>query len=135
VSAMPPGALLPRDWLIERLSDRPSATVGQTDGGALVDLTVADLARLFSKRPSTVRGWVERGHFPGAYKLHGKEWRVPQSAVTAFRDRQRSGADGAPTSRSRLSHWRTIKPPHGDRRTQTGQGAAVKRPLPGTAED
>src|SRR5205807_8012579 len=91
LSAMPPGTLVPRDWLVEQLdhgAGRPSdfdfvAAQGSTD------LTIVGLAELFGKRPSTVRAWVERGDFPGAYKLNGREWRVPLSAVEAFRDSQR----------------------------------------------
>ena len=82
LAAMPPGALVPRDWLLEQLSDPPPATSeASSTPSPLVDLTIGGLGRLFGKRPSTVRAWVERGDFPGAYKLHGKEWRVPASAV------------------------------------------------------
>ena len=79
---MPPGSLVPRDWLLEQLG-RPSSTA------SAIDLTIADLAELFGKRPSTVRAWVERGDFAGAYKLHGKEWRPPASSVETFQSRQR----------------------------------------------
>ena len=63
------------------------------DAGPDADLTVAALATLFGKRPNTVRAWVERGEFPNAYKLPGKqpkrcEWRVPTSDVETFRRRQ-----------------------------------------------
>ncbi len=103
LAAMPPGSLVPRDWLLEQLS---GASPLPSESPALVDLTIGDLARLFGKRPSTVRAWVERGDFPGAYKLHGKEWRVPASAVEAFQDRQRGRAKSEP----RLSAWRSVKP-------------------------
>ena len=80
--AMPPGSLVPRDWLLEQLGGEPSTVTA-------IDLTIADLADLFGKRPSTVRAWVEQGDFAGAYKLHRKEWRVPASSVEAFQNRQR----------------------------------------------
>lgn len=83
---MPPGTLVPRDWLLDQLSD---AGVGQAPSTALVDLTIPDLAKMFGKRPSTVRAWVERGDFAGAYKLHGKEWRVPADSVRRFQEQQR----------------------------------------------
>src|SRR5207245_1327497 len=70
-----------------------------------VDLTIRDLAQLFGKQPSTVRAWVERGDFPGAYKLHGKEWRVPVSAVEAFQNGERRRTA---KSESPLSAWRTV---------------------------
>ena len=82
---MPSGTLVPRDWLVELLS------VEGEPAESLVDLTIQDLARMFGKRPSTVRAWVERGDFRGAYKLHGKEWRVPAAAVEAFQAQQRAG--------------------------------------------
>lgn len=102
LAAMPPGSLVPRDWLLEQLSGVSVAPAASP----LVDLTIGDLARLFGKRPSTVRAWVERGDFAGAYKLHGKEWRVPVSAVEGFQDRQRP----RPKSDPKLSAWRSVKP-------------------------
>jgi excisionase family DNA binding protein len=83
---MPPGTLVPRDWLLDRLS---GAETAQAPSTALVDLTIQDLAKMFGKRPSTVRAWVERGDFAGAYKLHGKEWRVPADSVREFQEQQR----------------------------------------------
>jgi len=78
-------------------------------------MTIRDLAQLFGKQPSTVRGWVERGDFPGAYKLHGKEWRVPVSSVEAFQNRQRGGKSDAG-----LSAWRKVRRPHAPKRSETG---------------
>ena len=83
---MPPGTLVPRDWLLDQLSN---AGVIQAPSTALVDLTIPDLAQMFGKRPSTVRAWVERGDFAAAYKLHGKEWRVPADSVRQFQEQQR----------------------------------------------
>jgi len=83
---MPPGTLVPRDWLLDRLSGAETAQASST---ALVDLTIQDLAKMFGKRPSTVRAWAERGDFAGAYKLHGKEWRVPADSVREFQELQR----------------------------------------------
>jgi transposase len=56
---------------------------------SLVDLTIQEVATMFGKRPSTMRAWVERGDFAGAYKLHGKEWRVPVDSVRQFQAQQR----------------------------------------------
>lgn len=83
---MPPGTLVPRDWLLEQLAE---PGVAQAHSAGLVDLTIHDLAGMFGKRPSTVRAWVERGDFAGAYKLHGKEWRVPADSLRQFQERQR----------------------------------------------
>ena len=89
LAVMPSGTLVPRDWLLEQLAET-SVLQGESSG-SIVDLTIQHLAAMFGKRPSTVRAWVERGDFPGAYKLHGKEWRVPASAVHEFQAQQRAG--------------------------------------------
>ena len=72
------------------------------------DLTVAELAERFRRSASTVRGWCERGRFEGAYKLNGRDWRVPPAAIETFRERERGphrpgGAD--------LGAWRTHRRP------------------------
>ena len=86
LAGMPSGTLVPRDWLLEQLSGNSTPT---SSGSSPVDLPIAELARLFGKRPSTVRAWLERGDFPGAYKLHGKEWRIPAEAIERFQQEQR----------------------------------------------
>ena len=103
---MPSGTLVPRDWVLEQLSGgvRTSKEAETPAPAARVDLTIRDLAQLFGKQSSTVRAWVERGDFPGAYKLYGKEWRVPLTAVETFQDLQRQ----RPGSASKLSTWRRV---------------------------
>jgi Helix-turn-helix domain len=134
---MPPGTLVPRDWLLEQLTDASrGAPVAVAPAPALVDLTIRDLAHAFAKRPSTVRAWVERGDFPGAYKLNGKEWRVPVSAVEAFRDHQRHGKAprGGAETEPRLSAWRSVRPPKARSRSESGPDADTMRPPRGNAE-
>ena len=123
---MPSGTLVPRDWVLEQLS---GISPTPSESPAPIDLTISDLGRLFGKRPSTVRAWVERGDFPGAYKLHGKEWRVPVSAVETFQSRQRRG-----TSAAKLSAWRAVGRPSAETRSQPGQYPATKRSTHGNAE-
>jgi len=111
LQALPPGSLVPRDWILGRLADHPPTPGAPFPGPApAVDLTVEDLARLFGKRPSTVRAWIERGDFPGSYKLHGKEWRVPPAALDAFQRAQRARSatphSGAKTD---LAAWRSVR--------------------------
>ena len=138
LTAMPPGTLVPRDWVLEQLPDgAPGVPAVETPAPpARVDLTIRGLAQLFGKQASTVRAWVERGDFPGAYKLHGKEWRVPASAVEAFQDRQRhrkSPSRGAETE-SRLSAWRSVRPGKAPSRSESGRDADTKRSPHGNAE-
>jgi len=68
------------------------------------DFTIAELAVRFYRSPSTVRGWCERGRFEGAYKLNGRDWRIPQAGVDAFVAGQRS--EHAVT---RLGAWRAVQ--------------------------
>lgn len=84
VDASPEGAMLsvPRAWLVALLGDAEP-------GVGPVDLTVTDLAERFDRSPSTVRGWVEVGKFPGAYRLQGREWRVPAAGLAAFEEAER----------------------------------------------
>ena len=128
---MPPGTLVPRDWVLEHLSNG-FAGVPVAEAPALparVDLTIRDLAQLFGKQPSTVRAWVERGDFAGAYKLHGKEWRVPESGVEAFQNRQRGAK-----SDIRLSAWRRVRRSDTASRSQSGQDPVTTRSTHGNAE-
>lgn len=130
LEAIPPGALLPRDWLLERLSENSAAASSAEGSAPLVDLSVPDLATLFGKRPSTVRAWLERGDFPGAYKLQGKEWRVPPSGVHAFQNQQRleTGDNRPRDAVPRLSDWRKSE------RSERGREAATNRSPNGNAE-
>ena len=85
MTAMPPGTLVPRDWVLDRLSeDIPRvATVETPAPPARVDLTIRELAQLFGKQRSTVRAWVERGDFPAAYQ-------APREGVAHPRERRGS---------------------------------------------
>jgi len=72
------------------------------------DITVAELATRFQRSPSTIRGWLEGGLFPGAYKLRGREWRVPAAAIDTFRDLER-GQSSRPSVD--LGGWRKHQRP------------------------
>lgn len=103
--AYPAGSTVPvlREHALELLEG--SADVSQS--GA-VDLTVAQLAARFDRKPSAVRAWLERGDIPEAYKLNGREWRVPSASVEAFQERQRegNGRSKATSSSAALGDWR-----------------------------
>jgi excisionase family DNA binding protein len=87
VAPLPTGAAvtLPADALREWLDaydTEPAAEQPATPAGA--DLTVPEVAKLFGRGKSTVRGWIAEGSLPGAYLLKGREWRVPRAAVEAM---------------------------------------------------
>ena len=56
------------------------------------NLTVAQVAEILEVQPRTVRLYIERGHFPGAYKLDPtrkkSQYRIPQRDVTNFLAKQ-----------------------------------------------
>jgi excisionase family DNA binding protein len=68
-------------------------------------LTVTDVAARCGRSRSTVRGWCAAGELPGAFKLNGVAWRVPESALREFFEAQRD-----PT-RSRAPALGPSKPP------------------------
>jgi excisionase family DNA binding protein len=47
------------------------------------DLTVEDVAEETGRAPSTVRGWLLAGALRG-YKISGRDWRVPSSALRDY---------------------------------------------------
>ena len=109
--ALPPGTPIPvpAEVLRELLGGE-----GRAEGMPTVvpaDLTVCDLAVRFGRKPSTVRGWCEVGRFPGAYRLHGREWRIPAVALATFEAEARNGSKPvSPMSRRKpanLGTWRT----------------------------
>lgn len=53
-------------------------------------LTVALVAEQLHRSASTVRGWCEAGRFAGAFKLEGRDWRIPVAAIDAFLADQRA---------------------------------------------
>jgi hypothetical protein len=74
-----------------------------------MDLTVPQLAVLFGKAESTVRGWIEEGKFPGSYLLHRRQYRVPPAAVAEFQRRAANGSASAEPAGD-LSRWRAVAP-------------------------
>jgi hypothetical protein len=94
--ALPAGTPVPvpREILLELLASRAGSV--QPSAMPPADLTVADLCARFSRKPSAVRAWLERGDFEGAYKLKGRDWRVPAAAADRFQADQVGGA-GAKT--------------------------------------
>jgi hypothetical protein len=95
---------LTRDALLELVA---AESAGRSDLAiALPELTVPELAGRFHRSPSTIRGWCEQGRFEGAFKLNGRDWRIPQPAVDAFLAQQRRQPQVSPV---RLSAWRAMR--------------------------
>jgi hypothetical protein len=86
-AALPAGSAVtvPRERLLELLA----AAGDVPDAVSSADPTVEAVATRYGRAASTVRGWCESGRFPGAYKLHDREWRIPVAALEAFDDAAR----------------------------------------------
>jgi hypothetical protein len=97
---LPPGTALTltREGLLALAADDVAPDAPQ------VDLTVAELAARFHRAASTVRQWCERGRFEGAYKLNGRDWRVPLVALDGFLAKQRGERRVA-----QLGAWRAVR--------------------------
>jgi hypothetical protein len=107
--ALPAGAAVPvpREWLLELLAGQGSAASANPPA----DPTVEEIAARYGRAQSTIRGWCEAGRFPGAYKLHDREWRIPAAALEAFDTAARkrevpAGRRGRPVAS--LGDWRRV---------------------------
>jgi excisionase family DNA binding protein len=91
VRGLPAGTLVPvpLEWLNDLLEGTGPSEEASAPPPA--DLTVKELAARLGRQPSTVRGWVAAGQFPEAYRLQGRELRIPLASVMAFEEQQRLG--------------------------------------------
>jgi excisionase family DNA binding protein len=72
----------------------------------LSDLTLDEVCEAVKKKPSTVRSWLGRGELRG-YKLNGKAWRVPRSALAEYLAKQGgSDSEGHSDAEIDISAWR-----------------------------
>lgn len=126
VEAAPDEATVPVGWIRRLLAEQGSggtadpAESRRSRAEPAVDLTVTQVADLFARGHSTVRGWLTEGRFANAYRLHGREWRIPRSDVEAMqqaeRDRFRAagsragGSQAGPAEATDLSAWRNHVP-------------------------
>lgn len=74
------------DWLRDML-DRQMGKTPESD--VEVDLRAPEVGKILNRDASTVRLWCRAGLLPGAYRLLGREWRVPRSAIAKFQRQQR----------------------------------------------
>jgi excisionase family DNA binding protein len=90
IEQLPPGALVPvpREELLELLAgagvDGVLRTFREDPPAREADYSVREVAAQFGKAVSTVRGWCEAGQLPGAYRVRGREWRIPRRAIAAM---------------------------------------------------
>lgn len=78
LASLPDEALVPVGWIREQLRKVPAEADDDGPG-----LTVEAYADLCGRARSTVRNWCASGRIPGAFKLAGKEWRVPRAALAS----------------------------------------------------
>jgi excisionase family DNA binding protein len=99
---LPDEAMVPVGWVRGQLEVEQ-----QPAEERLADYTVAEVAEELERAPSTVRGWLNRDELPGAYRLKGREWRIPRDALATFLEAARTGEQptqqGAPVD---LGAWR-----------------------------
>ncbi len=100
---LPPGVslTLTRDGLLGLATEHDNDPERPAARG---DFTIAELAARFHRSASTIRDWCEHARFEGAYKLNGRDWRIPQAAVDAFVARQRGETPGG-----QLGAWRAVR--------------------------
>lgn len=77
------------------------------DAGEGMDLTIEEVGRLAGRAPSTVRTWCGQGRLPGAYRLQGREWRIPRTAIAALRGIAHAPSHGA--DNGDLGAWRRVQ--------------------------
>jgi excisionase family DNA binding protein len=105
---MPPGALVPAEWVAAELErEHPAPTAA-----AVADLTVEQVAERLNRKPGTVRNWIRSGRLQ-AYLFRSREYRCTELALANFLDAERQGSTSpqraAPGTAADLSSWRTIR--------------------------
>ena len=93
-------------WLRDLLSDE-----GDSPGTDRL-LTLEEAGNIVGRSPSTVRTWLNKGQLAG-FKLNGRSWRIRESALRKFIERQESGEQEPPTVGNGsvdLRAWRRFVP-------------------------
>lgn len=76
------------------------------------DLSLEEFAARIDRAVSTARGLCSRGLVPGAYKLNGRDWKIPEASLDAYLNaqsvgKQREEFEASITTPSiRLDSWR-----------------------------
>jgi excisionase family DNA binding protein len=92
-------------WLAGLLGEPVAGETASNDHPS-GDLTIYEVAEHFRRAPSTIRGWLYQRDLRG-YKLNGRAWRIPKSAVAEYEQRQR-GAVFEDIADVDISAWRRI---------------------------
>ena len=105
INGLPEGGSvsLPVTWLRDLLDAE-----GDSPGMGRL-LTLEEAGEIVRRSPSTVRTWLNTSRLDG-FKLNGRAWRIRESALLSFIERQESGEHEPPTIRSsrpvELGDWR-----------------------------
>lgn len=95
---------LPKVW-VEELLNAHTPRRSELGPEPLGGYTIAQVAAAFHRDHTTIWAWVQAGEFSGAYRLQGREWRLPLKGIEAFLARQQ-----APREKGRrqisLGSWR-----------------------------
>ncbi len=123
---LPATGLLSVSWLREQLTGRDGS---DDEGLALSDLTVEQAATEIGRARSTIRTWCNSGELEGAYRLRGREWRVPRIAFMRFLQAQTNGkrATRGDRARSGMDSWRGELAAARNRHCGGGCGRAEER--------
>ena len=105
IDGMPPdGAVTLPVAFLSRLIEAETAESGM---GRL--LTLEEVGDTVGRSPSTVRTWLNTGQLDG-FKLNARSWRIRESALRSFIERQESGEHEPPSVRGSgavdISAWR-----------------------------
>ena len=87
--ALPSGSAisLPVASLLELLE--PAQPRDLAKNGPEVDLTPDEVGAALRRSPVTVRGYCSPGLFEGAYRMRGRQWRIPRQALETFQAAER----------------------------------------------
>ena len=108
VEGMPPGSSIsvPCDWLRSLLAEDERA-------GDVPDelLTLEEVGERMSRAVGTIRTWCNSGQLEGAFRLNGRDWRIPSSVLQAYVENQQNPQDtpGPDDADDDLGAWRRIR--------------------------
>ena len=94
-------------WLRRVLEAEKSVTASRNEL-----LTLPEIAASVGRSVSTVRSWCGSGRIEGAFRLNGREWRVPAESLEQFLEaQQHPGCRTAPSKElgADLGAWRQLR--------------------------